>query len=105
MQLNLRGLKNDFRTHQEIENHYRNQGVDIDRLNREMKCIGIVMKMARVNIKKRRGFLKHFFIILKTEFPFPMLGYTHPEEEAEYQRLEKLHLKEVNRETILINLK
>lgn len=97
-------MKPRFKTHQEIDNHYRAQGVDVDKLNREMDCIGTLMKMARKNVKKKRGFLDHFFVVLATEFPFPALGYTHPEEEAEYERLSKKYLKEVNGEQVLVNL-
>lgn len=84
-------MKPRFKTHEEISEHYISTGQltreNINEMNRELGEIKDLMTQARINVKKRRGFIKHCFIVLATEFPFPMLGYTHPEEEAEYRKL------------------
>ncbi len=67
------------------------RGIDVDKLDNEFNTIGNRRDQARKNIRKNRGWLKHFFIVLVTESPFSMLGYTHPEEEEEYERLKQLN--------------
>jgi len=65
-------------------------GIDVDALDKEFQEIGVMMDQARINVRKKRGWLKHFLIVLWTEFPIPMLGYVHPEERQELERLKKI---------------
>lgn len=69
------------------------KGIDVISLDKEFEEVGKLMKQARINVKKRRGWIKHFFIVLVTEFPIPRLEWTHPDEEKEYERLEKIKNK------------
>lgn len=62
-------------------------GIDVEGMDKEFKEIGVMRDKARRNVRKKRGWIKHFLIVLWTEFPIPRLGWTHPEEEAEYNRL------------------
>lgn len=53
-----------FKTHQEIDNFYRDRGVDVDALNREMKAVGIEMDKSRADaksfLKKKMGAFRYF---------------------------------------------
>ena len=57
-------MTQEFRTHQEIDNHYRAQGVDVDRLNREFNDLKNAHKQfensARVYFNRNAHLLQRF---------------------------------------------
>jgi len=71
----------------DLRERARAEGIDVEALDREFIEVGNLMTQAKINVRRKRGFIKHFIIVLGTEFLFQRLGYRHPEEEEEYQRL------------------
>ena len=80
--------KPQFRTHQEIDNHYRALGVDVDKLNREVEECGILIDKAIENVRKRKTFFQRLFWKPYGSV-FKPLGYLDQEVEKEIIKLKK----------------
>lgn len=72
-----------FETHKEIDDYYRKQGVDVDKLNRELKETGLILDKAIKNVRGRWGFFKRLFTPT-----FKGLGRMHPEIHKEFAKLQ-----------------
>ncbi len=68
-----------FKTHEEIDEHYRKQGVDVGKLNDEFNQVGAVLeneqKRAIHFLKKKMGLFKYYLWTFSC-FPFgPDMSY------------------------------
>ena len=73
----------EFKTHQEIDEHYRKQGVDVDALQKEFEEVKNLHDKAIKNIRKRKWFFGIFWS------PFQGFGRYKPEVYQEIKRIEK----------------
>ncbi len=79
-----------FKTHQEIDDHYRKKGVDVDKLKQEESQVGDCLDIAIKKVRGRWGFLKRLF----TPIYGPGLGNMNSEIEAEFNKLTKEYYNE-----------
>ena len=72
-------MKQQFKTHKEIDDFYRTKGVDVDKFNREGEAVGkeIVKGMynAKSYIKRKLGWKYVFWKIFSFELIPPLISY------------------------------
>jgi len=80
-----------FKTHQEIDEYYATQGLDIPKLKREEEAVGIALDESQANakefLKKKMGIIKYRLWCIFAGFPFGVymsrgFGYDGYEEKA-----------------------
>ncbi len=71
-------MKQQFRTHEEIDNYYRVQGVDVDKLKIEEIAVGIILdkseRDAKLFLKQKMNFLSYFLWVISSFELIPSLG-------------------------------
>ena len=61
-----------FKTHQEVDDHYAKQGLDIPKLKREEQAVGVAMQKSHSDakrfLKRRMGFTYYLWLLLMIPF-------------------------------------